>query len=86
MSPSFLTPSAGLCQPPQDKPFYKIFIEITQDKMGHLIPDVVRVTGLTDKQVRAIITRRVKDTPLCTTGGLDGQHDGHAGGDQRRGP
>ena len=29
--------------------------------MGHLIPDVVRVTGLTDKQVRAIITRRVKD-------------------------
>lgn len=61
MNPSFLNLSAELCQQSQDKPFYKIFIEITQDKMGHLIPDVVRVAGLTDKQVRAIITRRVKD-------------------------
>jgi len=47
----------------QDKPFYKIFIDITTE-MGLDIPGIVRVTGLTDRQVRTIITRRVKDAPL----------------------
>lgn len=46
------------------KPFYKIFIEVTCDQMGLLIPDVVRITGLTDWQVRTIIFRRMKEAPL----------------------
>ena len=32
--------------------------------MGLLIPDVVRITGLTDWQVRTIIFRRMKEAPL----------------------
>jgi len=52
-----------LCTQPRDKPFYKIFIDITT-KMGLDIPDIVRITGLTDKQVRTIITRQLKDAPL----------------------
>ncbi|NBI68207.1 XRE family transcriptional regulator [Pseudoflavonifractor sp. 60] len=46
-----------------DKPFYKIFIDVTME-MGLLIPDIVRVTGLTDRQVRTIIFRRMKEAPL----------------------
>lgn len=45
------------------KPFYKIFIEVTEE-MGLLIPDIVRITGLTDWQVRTIIFRRMKEAPL----------------------
>jgi len=52
-----------LCPKTQDKPFYKIFIDITA-KMGLDIPGIVRVTGLTDGQVRTIIFRRLKDAPL----------------------
>lgn len=48
----------------KEKPFYKIFIEITADKMGLDIPSVVQKTGLTDKQVRTIITRQMKVAPL----------------------
>ena len=48
----------------QGKPFYEIFMEITYDQMGLNIPGVVRVTGLTDRQVRTIITHRMKDAPL----------------------
>lgn len=48
----------------QAKPFYKIFIEVTYEQMGLDIPGVVRVTGLTDRQVRTIITRRMKEAPL----------------------
>lgn len=48
----------------QDKPFYQIFMEVTEDQMGLDIPAVVRVTGLTDRQVRTIITRRMKEAPL----------------------
>ena len=48
----------------QDKPFYKIFIEVTSDQMGLDIPGIVRITGLTDRQVRTIITRRMKEAPL----------------------
>ena len=45
------------------KPFYKIFIDITSE-LGLLIPDIVRITGLTDRQVRTIIFRRMKEAPL----------------------
>jgi len=41
----------------QEKPFYKIFIEVTYDQMGLDIPGIVRVTGLTDR-------RRMKEAPL----------------------
>lgn len=53
----------GLCNELEGLPFYKIFIEVTM-KMGLYISDIVRVTGLTDRQVRSIITRRMKDAPL----------------------
>jgi len=48
----------------KEKPFYKIFIEVTLDQMGLDIPGVVEKTGLTDKQVRTIITRKMKVAPL----------------------
>ena len=46
-----------------DKPFYKIFIDVTAE-MGLDIPGIVRVTGLTDRQVRTIIMRRLKEALL----------------------
>ena len=46
-----------------DTPFYKIFIDVTTE-MGLLISDIVRITGLTDRQVRTIIRRRIKEAPL----------------------
>ena len=52
-----------LCPKTKDKPFYKLFIDITE-KMGLNIPGIVRVTGLTDRQVRTIIIRQLKDAPL----------------------
>jgi transcriptional regulator with XRE-family HTH domain len=52
-----------LCPKTKDKPFYKIFIDVTE-KMGLDIPGIVRITGLTDGQVRTIIFRRLKDAPL----------------------
>lgn len=45
------------------KLFYKIFIDVTME-MGLLIPDIVRITGLTDWQVRTIIFRHMKEAPL----------------------
>ena len=48
----------------KEKPFYKIFIEVTANQMGLDIPGVVQKTGLTDKQVRTIITRQMKVAPL----------------------
>ncbi|MBO4980703.1 MAG: helix-turn-helix transcriptional regulator [Lachnospiraceae bacterium] len=45
------------------QPFYKIFIEVTTE-MGLGISDIVRITGLTDRQVRTIILRRMKEAPL----------------------
>ena len=47
----------------KDGYFYKIFIDVTT-KMGLDIPGIVRVTGLTDSQVRSIIIRQMKDAPL----------------------
>ncbi len=52
-----------ICSGQKGKPFYRIFIDITV-RMGLDIPGIVRVTGLTDRQVRTIITRRMKDAPL----------------------
>ena len=52
-----------LCPQTATKPFYKIFIDVTE-QMGLDIPGIVRVTGLTDKQVRTIIFRNLKDAPL----------------------
>ena len=52
-----------LCPKTKDKPFYKIFIEVTE-AMNLDIPGIVRVTGLTDAQVRTIIFRHLKDAPL----------------------
>lgn len=52
----------SLC-PGERPPFYKIFISVTEE-MGLDIPGIVRVTGLTDRQVRTIILRRMKDAPL----------------------
>lgn len=46
-----------------EKPFYKKFIEVTM-QLGLDIPGIVRVTGLTDKQVRTIITHRMQAAPL----------------------
>ena len=46
-----------------EKPFYKIFIDVTTE-MGLGISDIVRITGLTDRQVRTIILRRMKEAPL----------------------
>jgi transcriptional regulator with XRE-family HTH domain len=54
---------ADLSPRTKDKPFYKIFIDVTME-MGLDIPGIVRVTGLTDSQVRTIIMRRLKDAPL----------------------
>jgi len=52
-----------ICSNKKRKPFYKIFIDVT-DEMGLDIPGIVRVTGLTDNQVRLIIVRQMKDAPL----------------------
>lgn len=52
-----------LCPKTKDKPFYKIFIDVTA-AMGLDIPGIGRVTGLSDGQVRTIIFRRLKDAPL----------------------
>ena len=48
----------------KEKPFYKIFIEVTVDQMGLDLTGVVQKTGLTDRQVRTIITRQMKVAPL----------------------
>ena len=47
----------------KNKPFYKIFIDVTME-MGLDIAGIVRVTGLSDNQVRLIIIRNLKDAPL----------------------
>lgn len=53
----------SLCPQTKERPFYKIFNDVTA-KMGLDIPGIVRVTGLTDRQVRTIILRNLKDAPL----------------------
>ena len=52
-----------LSLPKARKPFYKIFMDVTW-RQGLDIPGIVRVTGLTDNQVRWIIVRKMKDAPL----------------------
>ena len=53
----------ALC-PGNRPPFYKISMDVTE-QMGSDIPGTVRVTGLTDRRVRTVITRRMKDAPLA---------------------
>ena len=53
----------SICLNKNRKPFYKIFIDVTEE-LGLGIPEIVRVTGLTDRQVRMIIVRQMKDAPL----------------------
>lgn len=53
----------SICLNKKRKPFYKVFIDVTS-KMGLDIKDIVRITGLTDIQVRMIIVRQMKDAPL----------------------
>ena len=48
----------------EGKPFYKIFIEVTYGQLGLDIPALVKVTGLTDWQIRTIIFRRMREAPL----------------------
>lgn len=52
----------SLC-PGNRPPFYNIFISATED-MGLDTSGIIRVTGLTDRQVKTIILRRMKDAPL----------------------
>lgn len=52
-----------LCPKSKKNPFHKIFLDVTA-AMGLDIPGIVRVTGLTDTQVRIIIFRKLKDAPL----------------------
>jgi transcriptional regulator with XRE-family HTH domain len=53
----------ALCSDSKDKPFYKIFIDVTME-MGLDIPGIMRVTGLTKSQVQTVIMKRMKDAPL----------------------
>ncbi len=53
----------SICSNKNGKPFYKVFIDIMEE-MELDIPSIVRITGLTDKQVRMIIVRQMKDAPL----------------------
>lgn len=52
----------SLC-PKDHPPFYKIFLDV-MEQMGLDIPGMVQVSGLTDRQVRTIIIRQMKDAPL----------------------
>lgn len=52
----------SLC-PKDHPPFYKIFMDV-MNQLGVDIPGMVQVSGLTDRQVRTIIIRQMKDAPL----------------------
>lgn len=52
----------SLC-PKDHPPFYKIFLDV-MDQTGLDIPGMVQVSGLTDRQVRTISIRQMKDAPL----------------------
>ena len=52
----------SLC-PKDHPPFYKIFLDV-MEQMGLDIPGMAQVSGLTDRQVRTIIIRQMKDAPL----------------------
>ena len=52
----------SLC-PKDHPPFYKILLDV-MEQMGLDIPGMVQVSGLTDRQVRTIIIRQMKDAPL----------------------
>lgn len=52
----------SLC-PKDHPPFYKILLDV-MEQMGLDIPGMAQVSGLTDRQVRTIIIRQMKDAPL----------------------
>lgn len=52
----------SLC-PKDHPPFYKIFMDV-MNQLGVDIPGMAQVSGLTDRQVRTIIIRQMKDAPL----------------------
>ena len=52
----------SLC-PKDHPPFYKIFLDV-MEQMGLDIPGMTQISGLTDRQVRTIIIRQMKDAPL----------------------
>ena len=52
----------SLC-PKDHPPFYKIFLDV-MEQMGLDIPGMAQVSGLTDRQVRTLIIRQMKDAPL----------------------
>lgn len=52
----------SLC-PKDHPPFYKIFMDV-MNQMEVDIPGMAQVSGLTDRQVRTIIIRQMKDAPL----------------------
>ena len=52
----------SLC-PKDHPPFYKIFMDV-MNQLEVDIPGMAQVSGLTDRQVRTIIIRQMKDAPL----------------------
>ena len=52
----------SLC-PKDHPPFYKILLDV-MEQMGLDIPGMTQISGLTDRQVRTIIIRQMKDAPL----------------------
>lgn len=52
----------SLC-PKDHPPFYKILLDV-MEQVGLDIPGMAQVSGLTDRQVRTIIIRQMKDAPL----------------------
>ncbi len=55
--------TTALCDEFQGKPFYEIFMDITEEQ-GLDIPSTVRITGLSERQVRTIIICQMKEAPL----------------------
>lgn len=55
--------SNDLCSKYVGKPFYKVFVEVTNE-LKLTLKDVVRITGLTEAQISTVIFRRIKDAPL----------------------
>lgn len=49
----------------EGKPFYQIFKEVVYDAMGLTTEEIIRITGLTESQIRIIAAHRVEVPPLC---------------------
>lgn len=53
-----------VCGNLQDKPFYKVFIDVVYKGMGLEPADIAEITGLTKYQVKTIVWRRMRYAPL----------------------